>query len=259
MSSVKHIQKFLSPGIDLTALNPKFSMSLIGREALESEESMTEAAMGLAVISGFYNQTACANTRLVYVESNADDASIERIVRLGRKVVAAYPALPSVISTAAPARNKELEAEMQAVSLDDDFYHVEGDTLSGGFVVSRFSDRVEFFGQLNNRVLNFVPVPNLVDAVKWCDDTTQTVGIYPEAARERVLDVFSLVGVQRMVPLTGGDPMRIFSDMHTLPPGMPHDGIEPMRRNVRWVIDHRPSAQAGSVGVTPPVAEFAEA
>jgi hypothetical protein len=22
---------------------------------------------------------------------------------------------------------------------------------------------------------------------------------------------------------------------------MPHDGIEPMRRNVRWVIDHRPS------------------
>jgi hypothetical protein len=28
--------------------------------------------------------------------------------------------------------------------------------------------------------------------------------------------------------------------MHTLPPGMPHDGIEPMRRNVRWVIDHRP-------------------
>src|SRR5690606_2709609 len=29
MSSVKHIQKFLTPGIDLTALNPKFSMSVI--------------------------------------------------------------------------------------------------------------------------------------------------------------------------------------------------------------------------------------
>jgi hypothetical protein len=44
-----------------------------------------------------------------------------------------------------------------------------------------------------------------------------------------------------MVPLAGGDPMKIFEDMHKLPPGMPHDGIEPMRRNVRWVIDHRPS------------------
>ncbi len=38
--------------------------------------------------------------------------------------------------------------------------------------------------------------------------------------------------------------MQIFKDMHTLPPGMPHDGIEPLRRNVRWVIDHRPVAEA---------------
>jgi hypothetical protein len=53
MSSVKHIQKFLSPGIDLTALNPKFSMSMIGKEALESEEAMEEAATGIAVIAGF--------------------------------------------------------------------------------------------------------------------------------------------------------------------------------------------------------------
>jgi hypothetical protein len=246
MSSVKHIQKFLTPGIDLTALNPKFSMSLIGREALQNEAAMDEAAMGLAVISGFYNQTACANTRIVYVESEADEVSLERVIRLGRKVVAAYQKLPAVISTAAESPNKELEAEMEAVALEDDFYHVEGDTLTGGFVVSRFSDRVEFFGELNNRVLNFVPVPNLLDAVKWCDDTTQTVGVYPEAARERILDMFSLVGVQRMVPLAGGDAMKIFQDMHTLPPGMPHDGIEPMRRNVRWVIDHRPPSDSST-------------
>jgi len=30
MASVKHIQKFLSPGIDLIALNPKLSMSMVG-------------------------------------------------------------------------------------------------------------------------------------------------------------------------------------------------------------------------------------
>ena len=125
-------------------------------------------------------------------------------------------------------------------SLEEDFFHAEGDTLNGGFVVSRFADRVDWYDQLNNRIVNLVPVENLLDAMKWCDDTTQTVGVYPESARERVVDAFSLVGVQRMVPLKGGDPMQIFTDMHTLPPGMPHDGIEPMRRNVRWVIDHRP-------------------
>jgi hypothetical protein len=240
MASVKHIQKFLTPGIDLTALNPKYSMSLIGREALESEEALEEAANGLAVISGFYNQTACANTRVIYVESELDDASLERVIELGRRIVAAYQRLPPVISTPAPLANKELEQELQAASLEEDFYHSEGDTLNGGFVVSRFSDRVDWYDQLNNRVVNLVPLPNLLDAMKWCDDTTQTVGVYPESARERVLDAFSLVGVQRIVPLRGNDPMQIFADMHTLPPGMPHDGIEPMRRNVRWVIDHRP-------------------
>jgi hypothetical protein len=63
------------------------------------------------------------------------------------------------------------------------------------------------------------------------------------------LDTFALAGIQRMVPLTGGDPMKIFDDMHTLPPGAPHDGIEPMRRNVRWVIDHRPSEAAVQLSV----------
>lgn len=244
MSSVKHIQKFLMPGIDLIALNPKYSMSLIGREALESEESMQEAAVGLAVISGFYNQTACANTRIIYVESEVDDASLERVIELGRKIVAAYQILPPAISTRASGPNKELEAELEAIGLDEDFYHVEGDTLSGGFVVSRFPERVDFYDKLNNRVVNIVPLSDLREAVKWCDDTTQTVGVYPESMRDKLLDSFALAGVQRLAPLTGGDPVGVFRNMNTLPPTMPHDGIEPLRRSVRWVIDHRAVPQA---------------
>lgn len=241
MASVRHIQKFLSPGIDLTAMNPKYSMSVIGKEALESEEAMLEAAKGLAVISGFYNQTACANTRIVYVESETDDESLEKVVALGHKIVAAYRELPDQISTAAAGPNRELDAELDAVALEDDFYHVEGDTVNGGAVVSRFEDRVDFFNELNNRVVNLVPVSNLLDIVKWCDDTTQTIGVYPESLRERLLDPLALAGIQRLVPLTGDDPIDIFHGMHRLPPGMPHDGIEPLRRNVRWVIDQRPS------------------
>jgi hypothetical protein len=239
MSSVKHIQKFLTPGIDLTALNPKYSMSVLGKEALESEAAMEEAATGIAVIAGFYNQTACANTRIVYVESDTDEDSIEKLVALGRKVVAAFKTLPPVISTPFPKANADLDAEMEAIALEDDFYHVEGDTLTGGVIVSKFEGRIDFYDQLNNRVVNLVPIRNLEEVAKWCDDTTQTVGVYPESLRDRLLDPFSLAGVQRVVSLTGGDAMQLFHDMHTLPPGMPHDGIEPLRRNVRWVIDQR--------------------
>ncbi|MCB2077169.1 MAG: aldehyde dehydrogenase family protein [Novosphingobium sp.] len=249
MSSVKHIQKFLSPGIDLTALNPKFSMSVIGKEALASETAMDEAATGLAVITGFYNQTACANTRIVYVESDTDEESLEKVIALGHKVVEAMKALPPVVSTPAESANRDLDAEMEAIELEDEFYHVEGDTIDGGVIVSRFEDRVDFYDQLNNRVINIVPVANLLDVVKWCDDTTQTVGVYPESLRERLRNPFALAGVQRLVPLSGNDALRIFFDMHNLPPGMPHDGIEPLRRNVRWVIDHRPSGNVAALSI----------
>jgi hypothetical protein len=210
---------------------------------------MEEAALGVAVIAGFYNQTACANTRIVYVESDTDEESLERVIGFGRRIVAAFQRLPPVMSTPAAARNADLEAELEAAALEEDFYHVEGDTIGGGVVISRFPDRVDFFDRLNNRVINIVPVPDLLDVVKWCDDTTQTVGVYPEAVRDRLLDTFALAGVQRLVALQGGDPMRIFQEMNTLPPGMPHDGIEPMRRNVRWVIDHRAPAAAAAVGM----------
>jgi hypothetical protein len=243
MSSVKHIQKFLTPGIDLTALNPKYSVSVIGRETMESEAAMEEAAMGVAVISGLFNQTACSNTRLVYVESDTEEESLDQLARFGRMIVAAYQTLPDFMSTAADGPNADLEAELEAVALEDEFYTVEGDTVTGGMILSRFEDRVDFYDQLNNRVVNIVPVENILDIVKWCDDTTQTVGVYPESLRERLLNPLALAGMQRLVSLQGGDPIRLFQDMNTLPPGMPHDGIEPLRRNVRWVIDHRPAEE----------------
>lgn len=248
MASVKHIQKFLSPGIDLITFNPKYSMSVIGKAALDSEVAMDEAAMGIAVIAGFYNQTACANTRIVYVESGTDDASLEKVTALGRKVAAAFKTLPPVISTPAEAANSELAEEMRAIEMESDFYHVEGNTIDGGVIVSRFPDRVDFYDQLNNRVVNLVPVADLHEVVKYCDDTTQTVGVYPEAIRDSLLMPFALAGVQRVVSLEGGDPMQIFRDTQTLPPGMPHDGIEPLRRSVRWVIDHRPVRQSAERG-----------
>ena len=88
------------------------------------------------------------------------------------------------------------------VALEEEFYRVEGDTLNGGVVVSRFSDRVDFHDQLNNRVVNLVPMPDLAKVVPaGATTTTQTVGIYPESLRDRLRDALALAGVQRMVPL----------------------------------------------------------
>ena len=108
------------------------------------------------------------------------------------------------------------------------------------YKVSRVSDRVDFHDRLGNRIVNLVPMPAITKVARWCDDWTQTVGIYPGSLRENMCDTLSLAGVQRILPLRAhASKQHEGAEL----PGMPHDGIEPMRRMVRWVIDELPAAE----------------
>jgi hypothetical protein len=156
MSSVWHIQKYLVPGIELLSMNPKYSFSIVGKEVFESDAAMREAATGVAIQVGKFNQSACASTRLVYVESDTDDDSIEKLIAFGERVYDACQTLPDYFSTLADAPNPSLEAEMRAIESEDDFYWVKGDTIKGGVIVSKFEGKVDFSNELNNRVVNIV-------------------------------------------------------------------------------------------------------
>jgi hypothetical protein len=65
--SIKHITKYLQPGLDLITLDPKHSASVIGYEALASEDSLRDVAQRAACDIGAYNQELCANARMIYV------------------------------------------------------------------------------------------------------------------------------------------------------------------------------------------------
>ncbi|MCU1388127.1 MAG: long-chain-fatty-acyl-CoA reductase [Ilumatobacteraceae bacterium] len=236
MSSMTHIQRYLVPGIELIAMNPKFSISIVGHEALEDRTAMDEAAMGVALMAGRMNQTACSSTRVVYVECEVDDDDLDRLEQFGLAIHKAFHDLPPHESTAPKRPDAELENELQALALDDEFYRVIGDAKSAGVVVSRTEDPVEFADRLTNRIVNLVPVPDISRVQYWVSEETQTVGIYPESLRERLRDDLALHGVQRTLPL--GTSLRLQSAAdpeQTL--GLPHDGMEPLRRMVRWVID----------------------
>ena len=47
-ASVKHVTKYIQPGIELISLDPKRSASIVGKEAIESEEMMEDAANRIA-------------------------------------------------------------------------------------------------------------------------------------------------------------------------------------------------------------------
>ena len=68
MASIRHIAKYIQPGIDLITLDPKLSSTIIGKEAFESEARMREVARRLALDIAVNNQLACLNARVVYIE-----------------------------------------------------------------------------------------------------------------------------------------------------------------------------------------------
>jgi hypothetical protein len=236
MASMTHIQRYLVPGIELIAMNPKLSISIVGHEALETDEAMAQAAHGVARMAGHMNQTACASTRVVYVECEEEDDDLDRLEAFGHAIHAAFLALPPHESTAPKRPAPDLEEELRAIALDEEYYRVIGDTSSAGVVVSRTAEEpVEFARQLNNRIVNLVPVPDITKVPRWVSEETQTVGIFPESLRERLREELALHGVQRTMPIDRS------TQMNDLPPGqtvrMPHDGTEPFRRSVRWVAD----------------------
>ena len=231
-----HIQKYLVPGIELIAMNPKLSISIVGHEALVDDAAMHTAAAGVARMAGHMNQTACASTRIVYVECDEDDDDLARLEQLGKAIHRAFLALPANESTAPKQAKPDLDRELRALSLDDEFYRVIGDASSAGVIVSRTADEpVEFARSLENRVVNLVPVPDIARVSRWVNEETQTVGIFPESLRARLRDDLALHGVQRIQPVVRS------IQMDDLPPAetvrLPHDGSEPFRRSVRWVVD----------------------
>jgi hypothetical protein len=236
MASMKHIQQYLVPGIELIPNNPKVSIAIVGREALESDEERRRAAIGVALMAGRLNQSGCSNARVVYVECGTDEEDLERLEALGQEIHDTFDLLPDYESTAPKVAAPDLQEEMEALSLDEDFYRIIGDASSSGVVVSRTEDPVDFADRLRNRVVNLVPVEDITRVTRWVSEATQTVGIYPEALHERIRDALALSGVQHIrVMQTSLDGYVYGSGRYTLL--LPHDGMEPMRRMVRWTID----------------------
>jgi hypothetical protein len=232
-ASVKHVTKYIQPGIELISLDPKRSASIVGAEALETPEIMEEAANRIACDFAVGNQVACAASRMVYVMCGTDDDGIEKLKELGQRTYDAMLRLPEVLTTKPKRYDAELKKQVDMLRLSDDFYTViGGKDDEGAVLVSHTSDRVDFWEYLADRTVNLIPVDTLDEVLDVVDAYTQTVGIFPESLREVVRHKGALHGGQRFVALG-----YAFNG-----PGLvgPQDGIEPMRRIVKWIISEEP-------------------
>jgi len=228
-NSMKHVTRYIQPGLELISLDPKRSASIIGKGAFDSEATMREAALRLASDIGALNQKACVCARVVYVQSGTDEAGLANLNTFGRYVYDAMQTLPNTLSTVPKRYDLGLKAEVDALRLDDEWYQVIGGQDGEGAVIcSQIPESVSFATRLDDRTANLVPVDDLHEMMDAVDAYTQTVGVYPESIKEDLKDILPLYGAQRIVSLGYAAGLKWAG---------PQDSIEPLRRMGKWIVN----------------------
>jgi hypothetical protein len=227
-AAMMSVRQYLSTGIDLIALDPKVSISMLGSEALESDASMERSAALLARDFGGFNQVGCGSSRIAYVICGTDDESIEKLNIFGRKTLAALRALPSSLSSPHPAFDRQLRDEISGIRYSEAYRVMGCKDNDGGIIVSQTADPVDFRDRLDCRVLNIVPVDSIQQAIDFVTVHTQTISVYPAALKDALRDGCLLNGAQRITDLG----CSLFEGIAAYP----HDGVEIIRRMARWGV-----------------------
>jgi len=219
-STIRNALKHVGPGFELVSFDPKSSISMIGREAFESDEILADVVERAATDATIMNQQACASSRFQFIEG-----SLEQVDRYCAALQLALGAERPTASRTGPKVDDTIRSEIEGLRGLDPFYAVWGECDGRGTVV-RSEEPVDFHP--DGKVVNVVAVDRLDDAVSYVNVATQTVGIFPPSRKEELRDAIAAQGAQRVTTLGRVVPVQI---------GLPHDGFYPLHRFVRWVTD----------------------
>jgi hypothetical protein len=218
-STLRGALKYVGPGFELVAFDPKTSISMIGREAFESEQALEHVVSRAAFDATLMNQQACTSSRFQFVEG-----ALEEVDRYCAKLQAELGQERPTASAAPIPLAGAIRDELDGLRAFDDEYRLFGGYDGRGLVV-RSAAPVDFYP--DNKIVNVVRVADLRDAVRHVSVATQTVGVFPASRRIELRDPLCSAGAQRVVALGLAQPEG----------GLPHDGFYPLHRFVRWVTD----------------------
>jgi hypothetical protein len=227
-ASMRSIREYLAPGLDLVALDPKLSASLVGSAAFASEHALADAVSRAAADVGYFNQGGCVSARVIYVEAGTDREGIARANEFGRRLFEAIQALPADLSSSHPSFDPVLREEIAGLRHSTGFKVHGGRGDEGAVIVSQSAELVDFSERLDCRVANVVPVDSIAEAMRHLTIHTQTIGIYPDELKRQLRDECALRGGQRIVSLGAATAAGMTG---------PHDAIQVLSRIVRWLRD----------------------
>ncbi len=216
--AINNVIKYLGPGFQLVSFDPKTSISMVGKEAFASEETLDVAADLASADVMVLNQEACVASRFIYRRGRPH----RRSTASARDCTSASSARAAASGDSRPL-DMELREQIETMMMMDDDYRVWGRADGRGCVI-RSDEPVEFHPI--NKTANVVCVPSLDEAVRFINVATQTVGFYPFDRMAEYRDRLASGGAQRIVRLGEAGPSTI---------GNPHDAMYPLHRFVHWM------------------------
>ena len=220
--AINHVIQYLGPGIQLVSFDPKSSVSMIGREAFDCEESIADVAERLAADTTVFNQEACLASRYAFVE--AASSQRPQVESFCTKLAERLNVDRDFASAESPPLPAEVREEIQVMEAMGDLKVWGG--FDGRGLVILSEEPVGFHP--TNKTSNVVMVGSLDDAVHYVNVATQTIGVYPYERKAQLRDRLAGAGAQRVCRLGT-------ANAHVL--GSPHDAMFPLQRFVNWIGD----------------------
>jgi len=217
--AINNVIKYLGPGIQLVSFDPKSSVSMIGREAFASEDTMDDVAERLALDTTVFNQEACLASRFAFVEGEQP-----QIEALCAKLVDRLGVDREYASAVAQPLSSDVREEVEVMSAMGELKTWGG--FDGRGLVILSDTPVNFHP--SNKTSNVVMVDSLDDAIRYVNVATQTIGVYPYERKAQLRDRLAAAGAQRLCRLGT-------ANAHAL--GSPHDAMYPLQRLVHWMAD----------------------
>jgi Acyl-CoA reductase (LuxC) len=190
--AINNVIKYLGPGIQLVSFDPKSSISMIGREAFASAETMDEVAERLALDTTVFNQEACLASRFVFVEGEQPQIEVFCAKLADRLAVDRDYA-----SAVAQPLSSDVREEVEVMSAMGELKSWGG--FDGRGLVILSDTPVNFHP--SNKTSNIVMVNSLDDAIRCVNVATQTIGIYPVRTKGAAAGPPGCRGCAAVVPL----------------------------------------------------------
>ena len=209
-----------TPFTKTISLNPRYGISLIGREAFSEKLEKTVDKTLTDVLA--YNQNACISSLVHYIEGTEEQAN-EYAALLQQALKKYDDKVPNFTPPQSQGQVKRMKRGRYAGA--SWYLNYDNEDFTSGAVV--ISGEFDILDHPTSRLVVVRPVARLDDALKYIHQSVSTVGVYPEERREDLKDRILARGVSSVFPL--GQCEKVFA-------GMPHDGMMILNQLVDWKV-----------------------